>query len=54
MDLVKRRDTDAVAVEVPDSALGGGERGRKRGRGTASEGTGCRGGGWLSNILWRD
>lgn len=29
--LVKRRDTDAVAVDVPDDATGGGVRGKKAG-----------------------
>lgn len=31
VDLVRRRDTDAVAVDVPDDATGAGVRGKKAG-----------------------
>lgn len=51
--LVKRRDMDAVAVEVPASATGAGVRGRKAGGRGRSGGVGGVGGGWSSRILRR-
>ena len=53
--LVKRRDTEAVAVDVANDAIGGGVRGKKAGGfnrcGTA--GSTVLGGGWSSRILRR-
>lgn len=46
--LVKRRETDAVAVDVSASAMGGGDKGKKAG---CRRGSGCLGGGCSSRIL---
>jgi hypothetical protein len=59
VDLVKRRDTEAVAVEVLDDAVGGGVRGKKAGAfsrcGVAtSTAILSFGGGCSSRILRRD
>jgi len=60
VDFVRRRDTDAVAVDVPDDAIGGGVRGKKAGGFNRFGTTGSTvalssvvGGGWSSRILRR-